>query len=205
MHRLRRALEKVSFEQAVEGRLEEGDTDSQSTSPGGLSRPSLTDSSEGKQSYSLCININTHRRILNTVQILNHPYLFTNHSLSRRPPVPRFSTWLGSWMPIFSRSPKWVPGFRGRVSLSHPWHAGRKGCILGGPCGSVSSVGHGKLSNPANQHWVLGWDYPSADRSICHQRLWKHGGERNGYWSWKRSDSKKKMKYMLYAKLSLKK
>uniref|UniRef100_A0A671LV91 von Willebrand factor A domain containing 5B2 n=1 Tax=Sinocyclocheilus anshuiensis TaxID=1608454 RepID=A0A671LV91_9TELE len=44
MHRLRRALEKVSFEQAVGGRLEESDTDTHSTSRGGLSRPSLTDS-----------------------------------------------------------------------------------------------------------------------------------------------------------------
>ncbi|KAF4117691.1 von Willebrand factor A domain-containing protein 5B2 isoform X1 [Onychostoma macrolepis] len=43
MHRLRRALEKVSFEQAVGGRLEESDTDTHSTSRG-LSRPSLTDS-----------------------------------------------------------------------------------------------------------------------------------------------------------------
>lgn len=60
MHRLRRALEKVSFDQAVGGRLEESDTDTHSTSQGGLSRPSLTDSSEGKQSYSLCININIH-------------------------------------------------------------------------------------------------------------------------------------------------
>ncbi|KAL0201428.1 hypothetical protein M9458_004615, partial [Cirrhinus mrigala] len=44
MHRLRRALEKVSFEQAVGGRLEESDTDTHSTSRGGLSHPSLTDS-----------------------------------------------------------------------------------------------------------------------------------------------------------------
>ncbi|XP_059357316.1 von Willebrand factor A domain-containing protein 5B2 isoform X2 [Carassius carassius] len=44
MHRLRRALEKVSFEQAVGGRLEESDTDTHSTSRGGLSRPSLTES-----------------------------------------------------------------------------------------------------------------------------------------------------------------
>lgn len=160
MHRLRRALEKVSFEQAVGGRLEESDTDTHSTSRGGLSRPSLTDSSEGKQSYSLCIHINTHRCILNSVQILNQPLLFTYHFLSRWPPVPSFPTRLGhlhrSRMPIFSRSPRRVPGFRGPVSLSHPWHAGRKGRILGGPCGSVYSVGHGEPSNPANQHWVLG-------------------------------------------------
>ncbi|KAG1939474.1 von Willebrand factor A domain-containing protein 5B2 [Pimephales promelas] len=44
MHRLRRALEKISFEQALGGRLEESDTDTQSTSRGGLSHPSLTDS-----------------------------------------------------------------------------------------------------------------------------------------------------------------
>ncbi|XDV27953.1 hypothetical protein PO909_031394 [Leuciscus waleckii] len=44
MHRLRRALERVSFEQALGGRLEESDTDTQSTSRGGLSHPSLTDS-----------------------------------------------------------------------------------------------------------------------------------------------------------------
>ncbi|KAI2667854.1 von Willebrand factor A domain-containing protein 5B2 [Labeo rohita] len=44
MHRLRRALEKVSFEQAIGGRLEESDTDTHSTSRGGLSHPSLTDS-----------------------------------------------------------------------------------------------------------------------------------------------------------------
>ncbi|XP_073712419.1 von Willebrand factor A domain-containing protein 5B2 isoform X1 [Misgurnus anguillicaudatus] len=44
MHRLRRALEKVSFEQAVGGRLEESDTDTQSTPQGAQSRPSLTDS-----------------------------------------------------------------------------------------------------------------------------------------------------------------
>ncbi|KAI7809549.1 von Willebrand factor A domain-containing protein 5B2 [Triplophysa rosa] len=45
MHRLRRALERVSFEQAVGGRLEESDTDTHSTPRGALSRPSLTDSS----------------------------------------------------------------------------------------------------------------------------------------------------------------
>ncbi|XP_016096906.1 von Willebrand factor A domain-containing protein 5B2 [Sinocyclocheilus grahami] len=46
MHRLRRALEKVSFEQAVGSRLEESDTDTHSTSRGGVSRLtwSLTDS-----------------------------------------------------------------------------------------------------------------------------------------------------------------
>ncbi|XP_056336617.1 von Willebrand factor A domain-containing protein 5B2 [Danio aesculapii] len=44
MHRLRRALERVSFEQAVGGRLEESDTETHSTSRGGLYRPSLTDS-----------------------------------------------------------------------------------------------------------------------------------------------------------------
>ncbi|XP_051989711.1 von Willebrand factor A domain-containing protein 5B2-like [Xyrauchen texanus] len=45
MHRLRRALERVSFEQAVGGRLEENDTDTYSTSRGVLSHPSVKDSS----------------------------------------------------------------------------------------------------------------------------------------------------------------
>uniref|UniRef100_A0A673YR39 von Willebrand factor A domain-containing protein 5B1-like n=1 Tax=Salmo trutta TaxID=8032 RepID=A0A673YR39_SALTR len=44
MHRLRRALERVSFDQAVGGRLEESDGENQSTPRGGLSRRSLTDS-----------------------------------------------------------------------------------------------------------------------------------------------------------------
>ncbi|XP_052319968.1 von Willebrand factor A domain-containing protein 5B2 [Oncorhynchus keta] len=43
MHRLRRALERVSFDQAVGGRLEESDGENQPT-PRGLSRRSLTDS-----------------------------------------------------------------------------------------------------------------------------------------------------------------
>lgn len=45
MHRLRRALERVSFDQAVGGRLEESDGENQPTPRGGLSRRSLTDSS----------------------------------------------------------------------------------------------------------------------------------------------------------------
>ncbi|KAK6302975.1 hypothetical protein J4Q44_G00273300 [Coregonus suidteri] len=44
MHRLRRALERVSFDQAVGGRLEESDGENQPTPRGGLSRRSLTDS-----------------------------------------------------------------------------------------------------------------------------------------------------------------
>ncbi|XP_063049079.1 von Willebrand factor A domain-containing protein 5B1 [Engraulis encrasicolus] len=44
MHRLRRALEKVSFDQAVGGRLEESDSETQPSSRGALSRRSLTDS-----------------------------------------------------------------------------------------------------------------------------------------------------------------
>lgn len=46
MHRLRRALEKVSFDQAVGGRLEESDSETHPSSGGALSRRSLTDSSE---------------------------------------------------------------------------------------------------------------------------------------------------------------
>ncbi|KAJ8274608.1 hypothetical protein COCON_G00092330 [Conger conger] len=45
MHRLRRALEKVSFDQAVGGRLEESDGEAQPTPMVALSRRSLTDSS----------------------------------------------------------------------------------------------------------------------------------------------------------------
>lgn len=127
------------------------------------------------------------------VQILNNIFRFT-----RWPPVPCFPTRLGhlhrSWMLVFSRSSRRVPGFRGPVSLSDPRQAGRTGRILGGPCGSVSFVGHGELSNPATQHRGLGWDYPPADRTICHHRLWKHGGERNRHWSWKRSDRNKSKK-----------
>ncbi|XP_041953237.1 von Willebrand factor A domain-containing protein 5B2 isoform X2 [Alosa sapidissima] len=44
MHRLRRALEKVSFDQAVGGRLEESDSETQPSLRGALSRRSLTDS-----------------------------------------------------------------------------------------------------------------------------------------------------------------
>ncbi|KAL2097040.1 hypothetical protein ACEWY4_006247 [Coilia grayii] len=44
MHRLRRALEKVSFDQAVGGRLEESDSETQPSSRGALSHRSLTDS-----------------------------------------------------------------------------------------------------------------------------------------------------------------
>ncbi|XP_051552961.1 von Willebrand factor A domain-containing protein 5B2-like [Myxocyprinus asiaticus] len=44
MHRLRRALERVSFEQAVGGQLEESDTETHSTSQGALSCPNVTDS-----------------------------------------------------------------------------------------------------------------------------------------------------------------
>lgn len=43
MHRLRRALERVSFEQAMGGRLEESDTETHNIPQGALS---LTDSSE---------------------------------------------------------------------------------------------------------------------------------------------------------------
>lgn len=46
MHRLRRALEKVSFDQAVGGRLDESDSEMQPSSREALSRRSLTDSSE---------------------------------------------------------------------------------------------------------------------------------------------------------------
>ncbi|KAG5847551.1 hypothetical protein ANANG_G00127270 [Anguilla anguilla] len=45
MHRLRRALEKVSFDQAVGGRLDESDGEAQPTPRAALSRRSLTDSS----------------------------------------------------------------------------------------------------------------------------------------------------------------
>ncbi|XP_036410870.1 von Willebrand factor A domain-containing protein 5B2 [Megalops cyprinoides] len=44
MHRLRRALEKVSFHQALGGRLDESDGEAQPTPRGALSRRSLTDS-----------------------------------------------------------------------------------------------------------------------------------------------------------------
>ncbi|MBN3325562.1 VW5B2 protein, partial [Atractosteus spatula] len=44
MHRLRRALEKVSFDQTLGGRLEESDGETQPTPRGALSRRSLTDS-----------------------------------------------------------------------------------------------------------------------------------------------------------------
>ncbi|XP_028831089.1 von Willebrand factor A domain-containing protein 5B1 isoform X2 [Denticeps clupeoides] len=44
MHRLRRALEKVSFDQAIGGRLEESDNELQPSPRQGLSRRSLTDS-----------------------------------------------------------------------------------------------------------------------------------------------------------------
>ncbi|KAJ8389566.1 hypothetical protein AAFF_G00118030 [Aldrovandia affinis] len=44
MHRLRRALEKVSFDQALGGRLDESDGEAQPSPRGALSRRSLTDS-----------------------------------------------------------------------------------------------------------------------------------------------------------------
>ena len=46
MHRLRRALERVSFDQTLGGRLEESDGETYSTPRGVLARRSLTDSSE---------------------------------------------------------------------------------------------------------------------------------------------------------------
>ena len=50
MHRLRRALERVSFDQAVGGRLDESDGETQPTPQEGLSHLSLTDSSEFRTS-----------------------------------------------------------------------------------------------------------------------------------------------------------
>lgn len=52
MHRLRRALEKVSFDQTLGGRLEESDGETKPPSRGTLSRRSLTDSSETAQTHS---------------------------------------------------------------------------------------------------------------------------------------------------------
>lgn len=46
MHRLRRALERVSFDQTLGGRLDESDSETKSPSRGTLSRRSLTDSSK---------------------------------------------------------------------------------------------------------------------------------------------------------------
>jgi len=46
MHRLRRALEKVSFDQTLGGRLDESDGETKPPSRGTLSHRSLTDSSE---------------------------------------------------------------------------------------------------------------------------------------------------------------
>lgn len=52
MHRLRRALEKVSFDQAVGGKLEESDSEMLPSSREAVSRRSLTDSSENTRTHT---------------------------------------------------------------------------------------------------------------------------------------------------------
>lgn len=49
MHRLRRALERVSFDQTLGGRLDESDGETKPPLRGTLSRRSLTDSSRFKE------------------------------------------------------------------------------------------------------------------------------------------------------------
>ncbi len=58
MHRLRRALERVSFDQTLGGRLDESDGETKPPSRGTLSRRSFTDSSKlkfvEKQDFPSC-------------------------------------------------------------------------------------------------------------------------------------------------------
>lgn len=127
MHRLRRALERVSFDQTLGGRLDESDGETKPPSQGTLSCRSLTDSSK---------------------ILLRKPglgFLFSLHQISvphfliltlRWSPVPRLPPGLGQLhrprVPFHCCSPGGPPSWS--VPLTHSRPSEWQARVLGGHC-----------------------------------------------------------------------